>query len=93
MLVKNPARRAIQHSFYNDKQELKIIEIQGGEIKEIEDEIAEIWLKHGLVVEYADPKKAKEEKEELLNKIADLEAQLKEQKKDTTKEKTTKKGK
>lgn len=76
MLVKNPARRPVQHSFYNDKNELKIIEIQGGEIKEIDDKIAKLWLKHGFVVEYVEPKKAKEEKEELLAKIAKLEAEL-----------------
>lgn len=77
MLVKNPARRSIQHSYYNDSQELIIVEIEGGEVKEIEDKIAKLWLKHGLVVEYVEPKKAKEEKEELLAKIAQLEAENK----------------
>lgn len=76
MLVKNNAKRPIQHTFYNDKQELQIVEILGGEVKEIQNDIAELWLKHGLVVEYVEPKKAKEEKEELLAKIAKLEAEL-----------------
>lgn len=96
MLVKNNAKRPVQHSFYNDKQELIIVEIAGGEVKEIQDDIAKLWLKHGLVVEYVEPKKAKEEKEELLAKIAKLEAELaakKEEKKETKETKTTKKGK
>ena len=94
MLVKNNAKRPVQHSFYNEKQELIIVEIAGGEVKEIQDDIAKLWLKHGLVVEYVEPKKAKEEKEELLAKIKELESQLKAAKKDEVKEtKTTKKGK
>jgi len=95
MLVKNNARRPVQHTFFNDKLELQIVEIAGGEVKEIQDDIAEIWLKHGLVIEYVEPKKAKEEKEELLAKIAKLEAENKELKKEEVKEvkKTTKKGK
>ena len=76
MLVKNNSKRPIQHSFYNEKQELIIVEIAGGEIKDINDEIAKLWLKNGLVIEYVEPKKAKEEKEELLAKIAKLEAEL-----------------
>lgn len=97
MLVKNNAKRPVQHSFYNDKQELIIVEIAGGEVKEIQDDIAKLWLKHGLVVEYVEPKKAKEEKEELLAKIAKLEAENAALKKEEVKEvketKTTKKGK
>ena len=87
MLVKNNAKRPVQHSFYNDKQELIIVEIAGGEVKEIQDDIAKLWLKHGLVVEYVEPKKAKEEKEELIARIKELEAQLKAAKKDENKEK------
>lgn len=94
MLVKNNAKRPVQHSFYNEKQELIIVEIAGGEVKEIQDDIAKLWLKHGLVVEYVEPKKAKEEKEELLAKIAKLEAENAALKKEEEKEtKTTKKGK
>ena len=106
MLVKNNAKRAIQHSYYDDKKELVIIEIAGGEVKDIEDEVAKVWLKHGLVSEYVEPKKAKEEKEELLAKIAKLEAENKALKgaekavetdktetKTTKTTKTTKKGK
>lgn len=94
MLVKNNAKRPVQHSFYNDKQELIIVEIAGGEVKEIQDDIAKLWLKHGLVIEYVEPKKAKEEKEELLAKIAKLEAENAALKKEEEKEtKTTKKGK
>lgn len=87
MLVKNPARRSVQHSYYNDSQELIIVEIEGGEVKEIEDKIAKLWLKHGLVVEYVEPKKAKEEKEELLAKIAQLEAENKSLKSGQTEDK------
>ena len=97
MLVKNTLKRPVQHTFYNDKQELEIVEIAGGEVKEINDDIAKLWLKHNLVEEYVEPKKAKEEKDELLAKIAKLEAELaakkevKEPKEET--KKTTKKGK
>lgn len=103
MLVKNTAKRAVQHTYFNKNNELIVVEIQGGEVKDIEDKIAEIWLKHGLVTEYVEPKRAKEEKEELLAKIAKLEAENKALKKEEPKEEaketktkaktTTKKGK
>lgn len=107
MLIKNNRKCPIQHTFYDEKKELQIIEIAGGEVKEIQDDIAELWLKNGLVIEYVEPKKAKEEKEELLAKIAKLEAEnaalkepeeekkAKEEKEEVKKEvkKTTKKGK
>ncbi len=93
MLVKNNAKRPIQHTFYNNKQGLQVVEIAGGEIKEIADDVAKLWLKHGLVTEYIEPKKAKEEKEELLEKIAKLEAENAELKKAKEETKTSKKGK
>lgn len=72
MKLHNQANHAFQHSFMNDKNDLVIVEIKAGEIKEIDDEIAKIWLKTGEVVEFVEPKEAKE----LENENAKLKAEL-----------------
>lgn len=77
MLIQNKSSHAFQHSKYNEKMELEIVEIKAGEIKEIEDKIAEKWLKTNKVVEYVEPKAAKEEKDELLAEIEKLKAENK----------------
>lgn len=77
MLIQNKSSHAYQHSGYNKKMELEIVEIKAGEIKEIDDKIAEKWLKTGKVVEYVEPKAAKEEKDELLAQIEKLKAENK----------------
>lgn len=84
MKIVNKSKCPFQHSFMDAKHQLKIVEIQPGEVKEVEDKIAQIWLKTGKVVEYVEPKEAKEKENELLAQIEKLKAEnakLKEAKK------------
>lgn len=76
MKLQNKAQNAFQASYYNDKMQLVIIEIQAGEIKDITDEkIAKQWLKTGKVVEFSDPAEAKAKEKELLAEIEKLKAE------------------
>lgn len=76
MKLQNKAKNAFQASYYNDKMQLVIIEIQAGEIKDITDEkIAKQWLKTGKVVEFSDPAEAKAKEKELLAEIEKLKAE------------------
>lgn len=77
MLIQNKSNHPLQHSEYSKDFKLKIIEIKAGEVKEIDDSIAQKWLKSGLVAEYVEPKAAKEEKDELLKEIEKLKAENK----------------
>lgn len=56
MKVQNKSRRIYQHSFYNAKGVLQLINLCPGEILDIDDKVAQVWLKTGDVIEYADPK-------------------------------------
>lgn len=71
MKVQNKSRRTYQHSYFNEKGALVIIELLPGSVKEVDDKIAETWLKTGDVIEYADPKEQA--------KLADENAKLKEE--------------
>lgn len=76
MKLQNKAKNAFQASYYNDKMQLVIIEIQAGEIKDITDEkIAKQWLSTGKVVEFSDPAEAKAKEKELLAEIEKLKAE------------------
>lgn len=77
MLIENKSKHNLQHSAYDEKFKLEIVEIKAGEVKEIEDSIAKKWLKTGLVVEYVEPKAAKEKESELLAEIEKLKAENK----------------
>lgn len=59
MKLQNKAKHAFQHSYMDAKQVLQIIEILPGEIKDIPEEVAKVWLKIGDVVEFVEPKEAK----------------------------------
>ena len=72
MKVQNKSRRTYQHSELNKEGKLIIIDIKPGEIKEISDKIAKVWLKTGDVIEYADPK----EQAELQDENAKLKAEI-----------------
>lgn len=75
MKLQNKAKNAFQASYYNDKMQLVIIEIQAGEVKDITDEkIAKQWLSTGKVVEFSDPVEAKAKEKELLAEIEKLKA-------------------
>lgn len=75
MKIHNKSKHPFQHSYYDKKMVLHIVEIGAGEIKEIEDDIAKVWLKTGEVVEFVAPEEAKEEKDELLKEIEKLKAE------------------
>ena len=76
MKLQNKAKNAFQASYYNDKMQLVIIEIQAGEIKDITDEkIAKQWLSTGKVVEFSDPAESKAKEKELLAEIEKLKAE------------------
>lgn len=76
MKLQNKAKNAFQASYYNDKMQLVIIEIQAGEVKDITDEkIAKQWLSTGKVVEFSDPVEAKAKEKELLAEIEKLKAE------------------
>ena len=84
MKIQNKSRRTYQHSELNAEGKISIIDIKPGEIKEVSENIAKVWLKTGDVIEYADPK----EQAELQNENAKLKAELAALKKE---EKTAKK--
>lgn len=75
MKVHNKSNHPFQHSYLDDKKQLVIVEINAGEIKEVKDEIAKIWLKTGSVVEFVAPEDLKAKEEELNKKIEKLEAE------------------
>lgn len=93
MKLHNKSSHPFQHSYFDKNMDLISIEINAGEIKDIDDEIAEIWLKTGQVVEFVEPQEAKEEKNELLKEIEKLKAENEELKTKEEKPKAKAKGK
>ena len=75
MKIVNKAKHPFQHSYLDEKLNLQIVEIGAGEIKDIDDEIAKVWLSTGKVAEYVEPKEAKEKENELLKEIEKLKAE------------------
>lgn len=75
MKLHNKSSHPFQHSYFDENKDLVSIEIKAGEIKEIDDKIAKVWLKTGKVVEFVEPQEAKEEKDELLKEIEKLKAE------------------
>ena len=65
MKLHNKSNHPFQHSYLDEQMHLVSIEIQAGEIKDIEDEIAKVWLKTGEVVEFVAPEDAKALNEEI----------------------------
>lgn len=59
MKLHNISKHPLQHSCLDENMHLVSVEIKAGEIKEIEDEIAKVWLKTGAVVEFVAPEDAK----------------------------------
>lgn len=75
MKVQNKSRRTYQHSYYNAKGVLQILNLCPGDILDIDEKIAQVWLKTGDVVEYADPKdhaKLEDENAQLKAELAAL---------------------
>lgn len=89
MKLHNKSTHTFQHSKYDKNFKLRVIEIKAGEVKEIDDDIAKIWLKNKKVVEYVEPKEAKAKEADLLKEIERLKAEnakLKGDKDDNSKE-------
>lgn len=74
MKIQNKSKRTYQHSELDGLGQITIIDIKPGEIKEVNEKIAEVWLKTGDVVEYADPKDQAELKDENAKLKAELAA-------------------
>ena len=75
MKVHNKAKNPYQHSYLDDKNNLHSVVINAGEIKEIPDDIAKIWVKMGDVVEFVDPAENKAKEEALKAEIEALKAE------------------
>lgn len=76
MKLYNKSKRAYQHSYFDEKNKLVSITLLPKQTKEIDDKIAEIWLKTGEVVEYADPKEVKKTQAKLADENAKLKAEI-----------------
>ena len=76
MRLENKSKRNYVHSVMNAKMQAELIILRPGENKEIPDEVAKTWIKSGEVVEYVDPKQAKEEKSALEDENKRLKAEI-----------------
>lgn len=90
MKIQNKSSHAFQHSYLDEKFKLVSVEIQAGEIKEVEDKIAEIWLKTGACVEFVAPEDLKAKEEKLNDEIKKLKAENEKLKAKDEKPKATK---
>ena len=80
MKLHNKSKHPFQHSYLDKNFNLVSVEIGAGEIKEIDDKIAQVWLKTGQCVEFVAPEdlKAKEEKlNKEIEKLKEENAKLK----------------
>lgn len=75
MKVHNKSNHPFQHSYLDDRKQLVIVEINAGEIKEIDDKVADIWLKTGECVEFVAPEDLKAKEQELNKEIEKLKAE------------------
>lgn len=73
MKVQNKSKYAFQHTVLDRKKHVSLLVIAPGEIKDVPEDVAEVWLKTGVIVEYIAPAEAKAKEEELLKKIEQLE--------------------
>ncbi len=94
MRVYNKSSRMYQHSEMDKNNKLVVINLPPKADAEIPDNIAELWLKTGEVVEYVKPEEAKAAQAKLEEENAKLKAELEKLKKaqpEEAKVKTTKK--
>lgn len=75
MKIQNKAKHPFQHSYYDENMVLHVVEIGAGEIKDVEDKIAQVWLKTGKVVEFVAPEDLKAKEKELNKEIEKLKAE------------------
>lgn len=77
MRLYNKSKRTYQHTYFNTDKNPTTISLNPRCDAEIPDEVAELWLKIGEVVEYVDPQKAKKVQADLEAENAKLKAELK----------------
>lgn len=75
MKLHNKSKHPYQHSYLDDKNNLQSIVLNVGEVKEIPDNIAKIWIKMGEIVEFVAPEDAKATEKALLAQIEALKAE------------------
>ena len=75
MKIQNKSKHPFQHSCLNDQMKLVSVEIQPGEIKEIDDKIAQVWLRTGEVVQFVAPEDLKAKEDKLNKEIEKLKAE------------------
>ena len=81
MKVENKSIRTYQHSYFDDKGSLQIINCRPKEIIDVDKSIAQVWIATGDIVEYADPKEQAnliDENEKLKAEIAALKGEQQE---------------
>lgn len=77
MKIQNKSKHPFQHSYFDEKMKLVSIEIAPGEIKDIKEEIAKVWIKTGECVEFVAPEDLKAKEEKLNKEIEKLKAENK----------------
>lgn len=81
MRLYNKSKRTYQHTYYTADKIPVTISLNPKCNEEIPDEVAELWLKIGEVVEYVDPGRAKKVQADLEAENAKLKAEIKAMKK------------
>lgn len=75
MRLYNKSERTYQHSYFDNKNQLVVLNLYPKTNNEIPDDIAKLWLATGEVVEYVDPQEAKAKQEKAAKKQAELETE------------------
>ena len=65
MKLQNKSKHPYQHTLLDNRNGVKTITLNAGEIKDIPDDIAKVWIKLGECVEFVEPDEAKELKAEI----------------------------
>lgn len=82
MLLKNNTNRKYVHSWLDKNAKLQMIILGPNKILDVSEDVADSWLKIPGIIEYIEPKKAKELEDENAKLKAELE-ELKKQPKET----------
>ena len=72
MKVHNKSKNPVQHSYFDENQNLQIITVLPNCVEDVEEKIAKTWIKAGLVVEFVAPEDAKAKEAALLAEIERL---------------------
>lgn len=60
MKIKNISKQRYCHSKLDENYRLEILTVEPNETKEVPNNVAEIWLKTGDIVQYVEPKEVKQ---------------------------------